>query len=970
MADTIANYTGNGTQTDFVVPFDYLKKSFVHVYVDKVPLVGGDQGDEDAEYFFVDNTTIRIKVAPAKGTDVTLRRITPADDRIVSFEDGSILKANDLDTSQLQTFHVAEEARDQSAILVEEKLDTFNDLAQDAADSAQEAADSAQEAQESAETCVDIRQEIERYSWDIPHLVDTLKDVEDYEFDGYFAVGGFGDAGKEGEDISSRYVKTNGSTKRRTLVERFADVVNVRDFGAKGDGVTDDTAAIQAALRASYEKGRGVVCIPSGTYLLSDTLYLGGDLDVRMDAQCVLKRNAPYGVMFANCLGETFQEFYYRQSSGYNGHANISVVGGTIDGNVRTFGVGNHLNGFTFYDTHDVVVEGVTFRDWGHNHQIQFGAAKNCKVLRCVFKGQAWETSYSAMPECIQLDRRTLSADSAFYPIDGVEVAGCYFVPDTSDVSGEVGGPPPLAMGSHAPNPAKNISFHDNVIVGAKIGIEFFSYDGVSIYGNRIVDAEKGIYFGAWVWDSVDTASSDIGLGCKNVQIFGNYINASAAGIGMAGRNTSASQESIQEYYNENVSIQNNVICGACSTVGIETFATKNAIVSGNLISTTKGVLNIRDCKKAVISNNRIENNNYLYQIIVSAALDYTDEKYYCEDVSFIGNTFKNTFVSDASVYSIWVERAKRTNILGNTFDLPPSSQFAVRSDVNAQETFVSGNINSGSASSKVVQSLSAQTNSIGPNYGFDPYSYNFKLLDCGPLSISQEAGLSSLHFNRVGYNNVTVQCDGKNSSGLALRGVGSDGEFFEKGFWFNLQAGGLMPYESGTQPLGYSDRLWSQVYAATGTINTSDERAKTSVVAPDEALMRAWGKVNFRVFQFKDAVEKKGSEARLHVGVIAQQVIEAFASEGLDATRYGLLCYDKWGDEYENVEVVDQAEVLGANGEVVTPAVTHTERRKVLKAGDRYGIRYEEALALEAAYQRWELEKIKKRLSWTGVNK
>lgn len=259
MADTIANYTGNGTQTDFVVPFDYLKKSFVHVYVDKVPLVGGDQGDEDAEYFFVDNTTIRIKVAPAEGTEVTLRRITPADDRIVSFEDGSILKATDLDTSQLQAFHIAEEARDQSAILVGEKLDTFNDLAQDAADSAQEA-------QESAETCKDIRQEIERYSWDIPHLVDTLKDVEDYEFDGYFAVGGFGDAGEEGEDISNRYVKADGSTKLRTLGERFADVVNVRDFGAVGDGETDDTSVFQKIEES----------VPKSTYvnLLGLTFYV------------------------------------------------------------------------------------------------------------------------------------------------------------------------------------------------------------------------------------------------------------------------------------------------------------------------------------------------------------------------------------------------------------------------------------------------------------------------------------------------------------------------------------------------------------------------------------------------------------------------------------------------------------------------------------------------------------------------
>lgn len=114
MAETIANYTGNGTQTDFVVPFDYLKKSFVHVYVDNglTFLTGGDYGDTGADYYFLDDTTIRLKTAPAEGEGIVVRRYTSATERIVSFKDASILKATDLDTSQLQAFHIAEEARD------------------------------------------------------------------------------------------------------------------------------------------------------------------------------------------------------------------------------------------------------------------------------------------------------------------------------------------------------------------------------------------------------------------------------------------------------------------------------------------------------------------------------------------------------------------------------------------------------------------------------------------------------------------------------------------------------------------------------------------------------------------------------------------------------------------------------------------------------------------------------------------
>ena len=113
MADTITTYIGNGTQTDFSIPFDYLKKSFVRVYLDETTLLtGGDYGDTTADYYFLDKTTVRLKTPPAEGVEVTIRRYTSATERIVSFEDASILKATDLDTSQLQSFHIAEEARD------------------------------------------------------------------------------------------------------------------------------------------------------------------------------------------------------------------------------------------------------------------------------------------------------------------------------------------------------------------------------------------------------------------------------------------------------------------------------------------------------------------------------------------------------------------------------------------------------------------------------------------------------------------------------------------------------------------------------------------------------------------------------------------------------------------------------------------------------------------------------------------
>lgn len=59
-------------------------------------------------------------------------------------------------------------------------------------------------------------------------------------------------------------------TEKNTITPVF----NVRGYGAKGDGITDDTAAITAAIAALPNEG-GVVYFPKGKYLVSSTIYIG-----------------------------------------------------------------------------------------------------------------------------------------------------------------------------------------------------------------------------------------------------------------------------------------------------------------------------------------------------------------------------------------------------------------------------------------------------------------------------------------------------------------------------------------------------------------------------------------------------------------------------------------------------------------------------------------------------------------------
>jgi hypothetical protein len=159
-------------------------------------------------------------------------------------------------------------------------------------------------------------------------------------------------------------------------------------------------------------------------------------------------------------------------------------------------------------------------------------------------------------------------------------------------------------------------------------------------------------------------------------------------------------------------------------------------------------------------------------------------------------------------------------------------------------------------------------------------------------------------------------------------------------------QNGVFFPATDDTQSLGSATNKWSVVYAGTGTINTSDERAKQDIESLSDAEKRVAVALKRLVkkFRFKDAVQSKGDGARIHVGVVAQEIKSAFEAEGLDASRYGLFCYDEWADQYQDVmESYTHIDEQGREVEELRPT---GERKLVRAAGNQYGIRYEELFA------------------------
>ena len=127
MAYSEALYTGDGTTTDFVVPFDYLDQSHVYVAVDKVPTyaVGSNYKAK-----FINSSTIRVNSAnkenpvPA-GIEVRVFRKTPITNPAVVFGGGASLSSENLNkNSQYLTFAL-QEATDTNEIFTSLYLGAF-----------------------------------------------------------------------------------------------------------------------------------------------------------------------------------------------------------------------------------------------------------------------------------------------------------------------------------------------------------------------------------------------------------------------------------------------------------------------------------------------------------------------------------------------------------------------------------------------------------------------------------------------------------------------------------------------------------------------------------------------------------------------------------------------------------------------------------------------------------------------------
>lgn len=143
-------------------------------------------------------------------------------------------------------------------------------------------------------------------------------------------------------------------------------------------------------------------------------------------------------------------------------------------------------------------------------------------------------------------------------------------------------------------------------------------------------------------------------------------------------------------------------------------------------------------------------------------------------------------------------------------------------------------------------------------------------------------------------------------------------------------------PLGDNTQFCGWTLGRWNSVWAANGTIQTSDQREKSQLRSPSEAELECAielaGMGGF--YKWLKDINEHGDMAKEHHGHIAQQVVATMEKHGLDWTQYEFVRLDVWDEQpaqyTQNPDNPDDPEDLI----VMTPAVP---------AGDRYSLRYDE---------------------------
>jgi len=572
----------------------------------------------------------------------------------------------------------------------------------------------------------------------------------------------------------------------RTWQNKAADVVSVKDFGAAGDGVIDDTSAIQAALNTGKN-----VYLPAGRYLVTSGLSMTSSSQ-RMYGE---SGNGPFGLTDNTAIAGTIIEW-----------------GAPNDGTAR--------NVITISGLQHCIVESINIRrkagsgNLTSGHAIVFqNNAFFCEIRTCRITGTGNGISmWGTGNQIIDCEMR------AFYGSYGIKYYGTvslgsfrgvisHVVIDNSEVTLEASSFVHLIYDSYA---------HSLIIQASA-----FLWGGTAVLMQDSVGASPTI--GSY---SFPTWLHAFDLECDHqwndaIRLYGGegcFITTSWVGSSLRGNGIVTANNWRSELLVTNSRIWGNAQFGILLNAGFGACINNNTIaLNSTFTPSCAGVGVGSGISKFAITGNNITNDTSFTDIgttqsygvfVSSGASDY---------YQIVGNVINNNIVSNVSDGGTGTNKIVQ-NYVTNGGGLTLGGQLAANNVSAANNVAAVGQVSGGSLYINSPSGTAMQV--VGsPSYALDFTSMS----STGSVRFKDGQYLT---WNTGGGEKVALVNSSTNLVIAPFGGFG--GTFIQTTFY---------PVSDNTYDLGGSANRWANVWAANGAIQTSDPSLKTDISPLPTAL-------------------------------------------------------------------------------------------------------------------------------------
>ena len=393
--------------------------------------------------------------------------------------------------------------------------------------------------------------------------------------------------------------------------------LNIKQFGAKGDGTTDDTSVILRALAYRGNNDNNITFNSNETYIVGGQLYIYSNTNIDLCGATLKDIEVP----LHPSTGRNDMQFMNNLDSitvdGYGALKNFNIKNGTLDGN----------NGgvmFCLLHASDCTFENIIFEDaFYYTHVFDMGGCDGITIKNCKFIGNKIASAESSYREVIQPDYAGYthlpywgdSPSIAFdnLPTINVTVDGCYFAKKAGDTYFL------NAVGTHSTNSTggaiKNITvsnceFHDSEYAS----VRFLNVDNLNVLNNIFFDENSS--------EREGHCEIQIEKASDGIYITGNEIKVGDGNGSMGFISIDAEIDNRAK----NVEITNNIFTGQYNDGGASDYGdfirigdTDNVVISGNICTKGKNFIYVingsQNINSLVVTDNTL---NYCAKYIRS----------------------------------------------------------------------------------------------------------------------------------------------------------------------------------------------------------------------------------------------------------------------------------------------------------------------------------------------------------------